>query len=239
MAAKYKALQIFLLLWFISRFVFVIFCQLADVTLFMLEEEHFRNSSETISNNTLTCMQAKLQPYAPGRVGYIFIAYLYVHSITQLAYDMFEHYELFFKAEHQWMGKTPKGRKRPVTHVFFYRITQTLLYITIIATLTCRLLRVHSGFNIPLEFDNFVSTFISFLITWSMMQFVQLLPSIGHFTVALQRLLANLVSCLFVFGLMTFAFADIFFTLSIKTIFNVLNNSITTVGITFIQHFLC
>ena len=155
----------------------------------MVEEEYFRNSSVTIWNNTqndtLNCLEFKFHKNVVDWAGYLCIVYLYIHSIFQLAFDTVEHYELFFKAEHSWMGKTPKGRKKAVVHVFFYRITQTVLYIILLVTLTCRLLRVYFDYDIPIGFDNFSSTINTFL---SILQSAQLLPAVGHFVVALQRL---------------------------------------------------
>ena len=212
MVAKYKALRVFILLWFLSRFIFMLLYWAVDATLLIMEEEYFHNLNGTSTNLTQgTCTQDKFSSFISRRVVYIFIIYLYIHCVVQLVYDTIEHYTLFFRAEHRWIGRTPRGRKNSIVHVLFYRISQTLLYITVIMGLTFRLLRLHLNYELPPNFDAFALILITFWLTWSMLQFVQLLPGVGHFVVALQRLLANLLSYITVFALFTFVFAEMFF----------------------------
>ena len=212
MVAKYKALRVFILLWFLSRFIFMLLCWVVDSTLLVMEEEYFYNLNETSINLTQgTCTQDKFGSFISRRVVYIFIFYLYTQCVVQLVYDTIEHYTLFFRPELRWMGRTPLGRKNSIVHIMFYRISQTLLYITIILFLTLRLLRLHLDYKLPPNFDAFASIWVTFWLTWSILQFVQLLPGVGHFVVALQRLLANLLSYITVFAFFTFVFAEMFF----------------------------
>ena len=213
MVAKYKALRVFLLLWFLSRVLFMFSCWVVDSTLSIMEEEYFRNLNDTEINYTQgICAQDKFGSVISRRaVYYIFIMYLYVHCVVQLVYDTVEHYTLFFRAELRWMGRTPRGRKNSIVHVLFYRVSQTLLYFTVIISLTLRLLRLHLDYEIPPNFDAIVTILMTFWLTWSILQFVQLLPGVGHFMVALQRLLANLLSCTAVFTMFNVVFAELFF----------------------------
>ena len=54
---------------------------------------------------------------------------------------------------------------------------------------------------------------MNFWLIWSILQFFQLLPAIGHFAVTLQRLLANLLSCIIAFVFFTLMMGQIFFRL--------------------------
>ena len=212
MVAKYKSLRVFLLWWFLCRVFFTFSCWVADATLFIMEEEYFRNLNGTANNVTRgICSQDKFGPFISRKAVYVFIAYLYVYCVLQLVYDAVEHYTLFFRAELRWMGRTPRGNKNSIVHVLFYRLSQTLLYITVIICLTLRLSRLHLDYEISPNFDAFATILMTFWLTWSILQFVQLLPGVGHFIVALQRLLANLLSCIAVFAMFTLVFAGLFF----------------------------
>ena len=212
MVAKYKALRVFLLLWFLSRIFFMLLCWVTDATLLTMEEEYFRNLKETPINQTQrACMEDKFDSFVSKRAVYVFLMYLFIHCVVQLVYDTVEHYTFFFRADLRWMGYTPLGRKTSIVHIFFYRVSQTLLYITVIICFTFRLLRLHLDYELPPNFDAFAALLITFWLSWSILQFLQLLPGVGHFAVALQRLLANLLSCIVVFVFFTFVFADMFF----------------------------
>ena len=128
--AKCKGLRVFLFLWFLSRVFFMIFCQMIDAELFLLEEDYFKNSTETPVNVTLeSCTQGYFGHFNLRSGNNVLMALIFLHSLTQLVYDTVEYYHLFIRADLRWMGSTPRGRKNPIVHIYFYRISQnTIVY---------------------------------------------------------------------------------------------------------------
>ena len=212
--AKSKMLRVFVFLWFVFRTLFVVAYYISDGALIHLEEQYIQQMANPIVNGTVnmteSCIGSTYGTYDMGKGNCIFIGFCYFHCILQLVYDRVENCFLFQDRRAKWLDWTPKGRKKSIVHIEFYREVQFALYIFVIANLTCRMYRLCTTYQISFLFDHITYTLITFALIWSLLQFTQFLPGIGHFTVVMQRLLGNLTAFSAVFLLFNFFFALMF-----------------------------
>ena len=207
---KIRILCPFLVLWFLCRALFG-FCVFVGQLVLFSEEEHSRIDARNSSDLDTVCTHNKFIWRRNFKVpGYCLICLCLLYSFLQILFDIGENYYLFFSPRFRWMIETPMGRKTPLVHMVFYRITQLLLYVFVICNLSVRLIRLHTDHSIPLEMDDL--TFIGAILClfWTVLQFIQLLPYVGHFVVTLQRLIVTLFLFLFVFAIFLFNFGEIF-----------------------------
>ena len=142
---------------------------------------------------------------------YGILIYVMVHSSVSLLVNLWETCILFnCTKKGLWILGTPSGCKNTVVHYRFYKINQLFLYALLLCMLSIRYLRLYDLIKVPFAFDDFCFVWFSLSLTWSILQFVQLLPVVGHFIVALQRMLANLFCFLLFFLLFTLSLSQLF-----------------------------
>lgn len=200
---KLRALSPLLFIWFLHRFFFMLVYYLADSAVLMSEESY-------LSVNSSLCIVSGLGTMTVGQdFGYFCVAYCIVYSASMIVFDVVENYYIYFKNS-RMLIETPKGRKRHTVHIIFYRFSQFVLYVIVLINLVVRWLRLRAILFVPPLFDNVSYLIILFCFTWSMMQFIQLLPVVGPFTVSLQRMLANLLGFLCMFSVFAAYYSAIF-----------------------------
>ena len=200
--AKARAAGPFLFLWFVVRILFGILYYAADSALLFSEETYFMKSQQI---NTSSCLQFsdRKSTEVPG---FSCVAACIIYCILMTICEISENYLWFFHKSYQWMHKTPAGPKPMVVQIAFYKVSQMMCYLSVACSLTVRLLRLKKGLDISFTFDHVSYSVIGFCISWSILQFAQALPAVGHFAVSLQRML----KCLLAFMLLFVSFAITF-----------------------------
>ncbi len=206
MDIKWKVFRPFLFIWFLFRATFMVFCYLGDKALLQIEENV--NVFEEVFHPNGSFCRAGVP--VPDSLGSFCVWFCLAYSLIMILSDIIEN-ALVFARKNKLLTETPKGTKQPIVHVFFYRISQFCLYVTVFVSFVLRQLRIYEGIDVPMFFDNASYCLIIFCFIWSIMQFVQLIPFVGHFTVSLQRMFETLVLFLVLYAAFTGIFCVLFF----------------------------
>ncbi len=214
MFRKFKAMIPYLLVWFLLRFLFTIMVYWAD-SILLQKEEHifFINNRSNSTFGNISCLYEHTTSFIGNNsMGYLFVYFCCVYSSFVLVFDILEFYEIMIS--HRELARTPKGHKNCVVYFVFYRVNQMILHLAVLLNFTVRLLRLHFEFDIDIIFDDIFYTMIAISIVWSYMEFIQLLPVVGHFTVALQRMLRDMYGFIVLWICLTVSFSEIFFKIA-------------------------
>ncbi len=216
MFRKFKAMIPYLLVWFLIRLLFTLMVYWADDIL--LRKEEYMYSINIHSNSSLansSCLYEHTTSFlGDNSMGYFCVYFCCVFSAFVLVFDIAEFYEIMIS--HRELSKTPKGHKNCVVYFAFYRVNQMILHLSVLLNFTFRLLRLNFEFNINVILDDIFYTMIAMGIVWSCMEFIQLLPVVGHFTVALQRMLRDMYGFIVLWICLTISFSEIFFRIANK-----------------------
>ena len=204
--AKMKATRPFLFFWFVLRILFGMLYYAADSTLLFSEETHLMKSQQINASSCLQLSDRKTTEIS----GFSHIVACIVYSILMIVCEISENYLWFFHKSHMWMFKTPVGPKRMVVQVTFYKVSQLICYISVACSLSVRLLRLKHGLQVSFTFDHVSYFIIGFCLNWSILQFAQALPAVGHFTVSLQRMLHSVLAFMLLFVSFATTFVFIF-----------------------------
>ena len=136
-----------------------------------------------------------------------FLIYLTTHCLIVIVLDVTE---ICTVSEHSKHMKTPRGSKDPMVTHLFYRIIQ---FLQAVITLTYLLSKFLAPFRIiyfPPTVDNLMYISISMTLMWSFLFFLQLMPWIGHFIVAIVSMLMTLLKFLLIFCIFSVPFIGSF-----------------------------
>ena len=203
---KTKAARPFLFLWFVLRILFAILYYAADSALLFSEENYLMKSRQI---NASSCLQFS-DKKATEVSSFSCITACIIYSIVMMVFEISENYLFFFHKSQLWLFKTPMGLKRMVVQVAFYKVSQLICYISVACSLTARLFRLKRGLDINVTVDHVSYFIIGFCLNWSILQFVQALTAVGHFTMSLQRMLDSLLALMILFVSFAFTFVLIF-----------------------------
>ena len=191
---KNKAMLPFVVAYFLFRVVFMTCAYFGDFFLSVQEELYLKDKNVSTGNGT--CLD--LDGNATGSWGMVMSVLVY--SVGSLGLNVLEMwYFVWTSRPNAWTLRTPNGSRNAVAHFLFYRFNQIFLHIIIVCNFIVRSLRIFDLVTISFTFDNITYVLFSSSLAWSIMQFVQLLPGIGCFIVALQRMLGNLIAFLIFF----------------------------------------
>lgn len=198
---KIRAMKPFLLLYLVIRILFMFLVYEADTLLSVLED--MRIKTETGVNET--CVErSEYMHHLSENVVFAIVLLTWIYSLFGLFLGGFEMCFVFCGSEKiAWSRNTPNKKKTTIAHFRFYKTNQLFLYSLVCVNFLVRFMRLQNIVTIPFTFDHLCFVLFSSCLVWSIMQFVQLLPKVGYFVVALQRMLANLVCFLLVFFLFT------------------------------------
>ena len=203
---KTKAARPFLFLWFVLGILFAILYYAADSALLFSEENYLMKSRQI---NASSCLQFS-DKKATEVSSFSCITACIIYSIVMMVFEISENYLFFFHKSQLWLFQTPMGLKRMVVQVAFYKVSQLICYISVACSLTARLFRLKRGLDINVTVDHVSYFIIGFCLNWSILQFVQALPAVGHFTMSLQRMLDSLLALVILFVSFAFTFVLIF-----------------------------
>ena len=199
--AKFRGTIPLLMVWAIIRVFFVLMFYCSDLMLLQKEEDILKSNVLNCTSNTSSVVQTCIEKISPldqqmYPYGYVFVAYTFLHALLGLAWHFHELVTFHRHLISLGMKGLPKGT---VISFRFYRFVQVILYILTLINLTVRIIRVEAGYNIQVIFDDLCYLCLATTFVWSALQFVQLLPAIGPFALALQHMLRDLTAFMLVF----------------------------------------
>ena len=132
--------------------------------------------------------------------------YLTVHSCIIVIIHIIE--TIISRSKRNWaIWNTMKGKKNIVAHVTVYRSANLIFAIFIIAYMTCAYLKLQESVTYFLDISRMVCPMLSI---WSMLYFIQLLPSIGHFVIGVQQIINVMFHFVLIYSLMMIPFMHSF-----------------------------
>ena len=117
-------------------------------------------------------------------------------SIVILIYDLFK-YLFMRKLFHPTVNKLITCRHF-IAHVQFYHWIQIITCSSMVGIFTCQTLR-SMGFAVPLTLDNLFFGSVSFGCMWGIVYFLQVLPWISIYAIAVQKMLHDFVRFALIF----------------------------------------
>ncbi|KAI0231208.1 hypothetical protein LSAT2_018440 [Lamellibrachia satsuma] len=137
----------------------------------------------------------------------VLASYIIVHSVMILLWDIVERWRTRKCPLSSRMRKTIDGKRKKAvaSSVFYVRCQQTLAVLFAIDA-TIKLADEESGWTV-----SGVRVVCMALSTWSLLYFVQLLPSIGYFVVAIQQMVRQMFNFSVVYSIFFYAAFHAFF----------------------------
>ena len=165
------------------------------------------NSSTVTPTEANTCMASLSGAPFNQTVYTIFIFYLMIHALAVILYDILECFLLMNRAK---FFRNPKGWKDCTINYWFYRLTQFFQAAMILTYQTSKIMDYSFGIRFSPLLVNFIYINITMSIIWSLLFFVQLMPWIGHFVLALVSMVMKLFQFMFIFCAFSFPFVGTF-----------------------------
>ncbi len=142
--------------------------------------------------------------------------YIIFFAAFSILFDIFDAISgIFIGRKRRW--KKFQGKKKDlIVASTFYRIVQCIFTFSAALIVTQSVMSYMYMFlknNMTVAISNFVLIITSFLSVWSMMYFIQLLPSLGHFVNSIQRMFGIMINFCIVFILMVYPFPHVFMVL--------------------------
>ena len=187
----------FVLVWLVFRFLFIGLIFSASL------ENNWPTvvTNELIGGNSTEKMLICSSPN-PDSGNFQWYILTFVSTLT-LIYDGYS--LLMHKWHHPAVIKLIK-RRAYIAHIQFYYWTHFATCISIVGTFVCQMLR-YTGFSVPLTIDNIFYNLISCGCMWGVVYFLQLLPWISIYAIAVQRMLKDLFRFALIFVIFLSAFA--------------------------------
>ena len=116
----------------------------------------------------------------------------------------------------RWLNRVVYGKKKPGMSQAFYRITH-FLAVLVVAVVTTVSLNDHYKNRISYNIGGYGVVAAIYGFVWSVVYFLQILPVIGHYAMAVQRMLMDFVNFSILFLLFFVSYSVGFFHLLNKT----------------------
>ena len=182
-----------LIMWFAHR-VLVFLCffigtHFADISNVKDNLEHLNDTFSNHSNNDEFSDTISRIEFA----GTILCAIAIFACIGNILCDVWDAYLHFRYLQHPWLLGSFRKVKNMVLNTLFFRVTHTTTSLSIIVVCACYLGKTCN--DVVLQVLFFYS---AFCIIWSLLFVYQMLPRIGLYAVAIQRMVQDFVKFLFV-----------------------------------------
>ena len=165
------------------------------------------------SNYSLPC-EPNFAPSLTLQTKWVLYVYLITHSAVVILTDVCELVKFQFEGKWFWFYNI-KGRKTVVVNDWFYRLVSFLFTLLNLISVVFDLVGfiTDGGWYVTLTFFDISRLISPVLATWSLLYFVQLLPSIGHFVITIQAILGDFAHFGVVFLLFIIPFMHTFQTI--------------------------
>lgn len=121
-------------------------------------------------------------------------AYLSLHSLCILLFDLYEVVKGNYR-KMRWLTHDLESPKELVVHLVFYRAMQFLMALLVVAGGATLWAKLAEGYILA----DLAHILLCVSTVWSLLFFVQLLPSIGHFVIVVQRMLQDMFNFTLIF----------------------------------------
>ena len=189
----------FVMIWFLFRLCYIMLFFLAsmDNSWPVLAN----NFSDHNGNNTEEMIICSSQPSNVG----VYLRYILVSlSVLILMYDIYDHIffrKLFNPGLYKWL----QGRDY-IARVMFFHYVQSVTCLSVVGMCVCQILR-SEGFDVPLTVDHIFFVVVASGCMWGVLYFLQVLPWISIYAIAIQRMLQDFVRFTLIFVIFLCAFA--------------------------------
>ena len=210
-ATKIRSNYIFLLIWFMMRMVFLMSFVVFDLSGSWLQSSKlFEGMGKGNFTQPKACpgtdMFISMPQWAIDGIG----IYLLVQSLISVSFYIVWIVAYIYQRFKIHMYITPTGYKRLLISRDFYIFCQFLLYTGILFTITVIMVKRFTTFEFPQTMVSFIYIETWVGLVWSVMFFAQMLPWIGHFVIAVQRMVTDLLKFLLVYSIFMAAFSIAF-----------------------------
>ena len=169
-----------------------------------------------IRNNSVPC-EANFAFSLGPQVKWVLYTYLILHSTGIILSGVCHVVNHRMKSQWFWFYNIG-GKKHVVTNDWFYQVINLFLAMFVMVAVTLDFVEFVSidswmKNNVAISFLDTTRVITPVLAIWSLMYFVQLLPSIGHFVITIQAILGDLVHFSVVFILFLIPFMHTFQTI--------------------------
>ena len=131
---------------------------------------------------------------AYASVGFGILAY----SVFIVIFDCIEAMK-FVRLNQSWRMKTPNGRKSFLVNILFYRCVHLSMAINLVMAFIIRFYELSSGRGPPRGVTDIMYAIVVNCSLWSFLYFVQPMPWIGSFIIAIQRMVSDIFKFTLVF----------------------------------------
>ena len=189
----------FVFIWFLFRFGYIALFFSAS-----LEDSWPTISNNASSHNATNTEETVICSSVKSSLGSFRWYTLALMSILILIYD-FAHYICMRRLIHRKIIELLRSRDCSA-QVQFYHTTQFGTCVSMLGISTCQILR-STGFSVPLTLDHLLFFFVSWGSIWGVIYFLQVLPWISLYAIAVQRMLQEFVRFMLIYAIFLFAFA--------------------------------
>ena len=190
----------FVFIWFLFRFTYVIVFLLASMENSwpsVVDKGNKFNSNATDTEEIVICSHM-------SEIGRCQWYSLVIVSILILIFDIYEFFSLrsmFHRAVYNMFNS-----RDLVGHTKFYHVMQFTTCLSVVGISACQISR-SKGFAVPLIIDHTLFFYASFGCIWGVVYFLQVLPWISIYAIAVQRMLQDFVRFTLIFVIFLCAFA--------------------------------
>ena len=197
--AKMRISRPFLFAWFLVRISYI-------AAFFLFENSEFSGSHRNGTIDSLNCGNAVFEmPYWAGMTTTLYVftlsAMILVVDVAEAAYFL-----LHNGRWRRWRSEGVVSGRKAALHHNFYRVCQLVFVVMAMFRSTAWLF---PATKIP--FMSELSRITAcLLLPWTLLYFVQLLPSIGYFTVIIQTMLHDMLNFMIIFVIILVPFSYVF-----------------------------
>ena len=134
-------------------------------------------------------------------VNTVAIITLIVLTTFALLYDLYDMVRLY-RLNTRWMGKYTPMKGQRVVHYVFYRVLEAILNVVLLVMCLNKIIWHHWGHHLPIYLGQMLFVTMTCCSVWSLLFFAQLMPVVGTYVMATQRMLHSLAK----FGLIILIF---------------------------------
>ena len=129
--------------------------------------------------------------HVPESVNAVAIITLVVMTTFALLYDLYDMIRVH-RLNKEWMKKYAPMKGHELVHYFFYRISEAVLNMILLVMCLNKMAWYHWGHQLPIYPAQMMFVAMVCCSVWSLLFFAQLIPTVGIYVMATQRMLHSL-----------------------------------------------
>ena len=190
----------FFLIWFLFRFTYIIVFFSASMGNSWPTVVNTKNTSDPNANNA---EEITVCSHISGIGRYQWYSLVAI-AILILMFDLYELFSIR-RLLHPTVHRLISSRD-VIGHTYFYYVMQVTTCLSMVGISLCQILRTED-FAVPLTIDHTLFFYTSFGCMWGLVYFLQILPWISIYAIAVQRMLQDSARFTLIFVIFICAFA--------------------------------